>query len=107
MLDGADGTGQNLAAIGDAPLAKRAANLGQFPFGMIVEPAGSSFLTAQKTGGRAHRFFACHFLAYAQGGQSDRTPKGRKRPLCNVASPSTLPRFLQATIPRTHCAQKT
>jgi hypothetical protein len=51
---------------------------------MIVEPAGSSFLTAQKTRGRAHRFFACHFLAYAQGGQSDRTPKGRKRTLCNV-----------------------
>jgi hypothetical protein len=40
---------------------------------MIVEPAGSSFQTAQKTRGRAHRFFACHFLAYAQGGQSDRT----------------------------------
>src|SRR5712671_3477842 len=76
----------NLAAIGDAPVAKRAANLVQFPFGMIVEPTGSSFLTAQKTGGRAHRFFACHFLAYAQGGQSDRTPKGRKRSLCNVAS---------------------
>ena len=51
--------------------------------------AGSSFLTAQKTRGRAHRFFACHFLAYAQGGQSDRTPKGRKRSLCNVASTST------------------
>jgi hypothetical protein len=81
--------GSNLAAIGDAPVAKRAANLVQFPFGMIVEPAGSSFLTAQKTGGRAHRFFACHFLAYAQGGQSDRTPKGRKRSLCNVASTST------------------
>jgi len=51
--------------------------------------SGHSFLTAQKTGGRAHRFFACHFLAYAQGGQSDRTPKGRKRSLCNVASTST------------------
>jgi hypothetical protein len=34
---------------------------------MIVEPAGSSFLTAQKTRGRAYRFFACHFPAYAQG----------------------------------------
>ena len=40
---------------------------------MIVEPAGGSFLTAQKTRGRAHRFLACHFLAYAQGGQSKRT----------------------------------
>ena len=52
----------------------------EFPFGMIVEPAGSSFLTAQKTRGRAHRFFACHFLAYAQGGQSisrtSRVPRG-------------------------------
>src|ERR1700751_4744095 len=81
--------GSNLAVIGDAPVAKRAASLVQFPFGMIVEPAGSSFLTAQKTLGWAHRFFACHLLAYAQGGQSDRTPKGRKHSLCNVASTST------------------
>jgi hypothetical protein len=43
---------------------------------------------SEDTRGRAHRFFACHFLAYAQGGQSDRTPKGR-RSLCNVASTST------------------
>jgi hypothetical protein len=90
-------------AIGDAPVAKRAANLVQFPFGMIVEPAGSSFLTAQKTRGRAHRFFACHFLAYAaQGGQSDRTPKGRKRSLCNVASTSTSAADLLCRAPARH-----
>jgi hypothetical protein len=55
----------------------------------LVSARGQQLPDRSKTCGRAHRFFACHFLAYAQGGQSDRTPKGRKRSLCNVASTST------------------
>src|SRR6266404_6963039 len=62
---------------------------------MIVEPAGSSFLTAQKTRGRAHRFFACHFLAYAQG--ANQTEHQRDE---NAHCAMWLPRALRRALSR-------